>query len=71
MHLLTIILSGGSGNGSNWLPLLLPFALLLIIIKTGQWLNKWIHNYVIPRFFTKKQKHIIEEHTEEVPFSFV
>lgn len=65
--MLTIILSGVGGS-ANWIAFLLPFLLLLIIVKTGEWLNKWIRSYLIPKFSKKKRQQ--HEDLSEAEFRF-
>lgn len=52
--MLTIILSGVGGS-ANWMAFLLPFVLLIIIIKGGPWLYNRIRAYLVPKLFKKKR----------------
>ena len=56
MALLTIFLNIPGSPVPDWLVFLTPFVLLLIVMKTGRWLNKWIRSYIIPKFFKKKKQ---------------
>ncbi len=53
--MLTVLLNLPGSPVPDWLVFVAPLALLVIVIKTGGWLRKWIRSYIIPKFFIKKR----------------
>ena len=70
MSMLTVLLNLPGSPVPDWLVFLAPLALLIIIVKTGKWLKQWVRNYVIPKFFSKKNKQAEEAGDEAMPFSY-